>query len=158
MNIALLIFIICTTANVIVGTIKSVATIKGSKISAAFWNAASYGLYSYIVILTANADISTVAKVVVTIACNLVCVYGVKLVEEKMRKDKLWKWELTIPAGKALALHQALKENSIPHNYNEVYKWAIFNVFAETQTESAIIEKIADEYGAKTFATETKII
>ena len=81
MNLALLIFIGCTFANVIISTIKSVMTIKGGKINAAIWNALGYGLYSYIVIITATAPITTLEKVLITVGCNLIGVYGVKLVE-----------------------------------------------------------------------------
>lgn len=158
MTTALLIFIVCTSANVIIGTIKSVMTIKGGRFSAAFWNAASYGLYSYIVVQTANANISTAAKVIVTIACNLVCVYGVKMFEEKLRKDKVWKFELTIPKEFTSEVHELCDNYKLSHNYLEnVGKYTIFNIYAVNQQESKIVTDLAKRYNGKTFAAETKL-
>lgn len=158
MNKALILFIVCTFANVIISTIKSVMTIKGGKISAAVWNALGYGLYSFIVVMTATAEITTLEKVLVTVGCNLIGVYGVKLVEEKMRKDRLWKFEITIPAANRDAMCAELTTANIPFNYiDKIGKWTIFNVFAANQAESKIVKAISDRYNGKTFATETKL-
>ena len=81
MNSAFVLFVVCTFANVVLSTIKSVATIKGGRFTAAFWNALSFGLYSYIVVLTAESSITTFEKVAITIVCNLIGVYIVKWVE-----------------------------------------------------------------------------
>ena len=153
MKTALLLFIICTFANVVLSTIKSVMTIKGGKVSAAVWNALAFGLYSYIVVLTATAPISTLGKVLVTVGCNLVGVYGVKLFEEKLRKDRLWNdYGFVAPA-----MHGALKSANIPNNYVEAGKYAIFNCYcaAKADTETAIT--IGADYGAKFFASETTL-
>lgn len=160
-NTALLIFIGCTFANVIISTIKSVMTIKGGKVSAAIWNALSYGLYSFIVIMTATAEITTLEKVLITVFCNLIGVYGVKLVEEKLRKDRLWKIEMTIKNDaygvNAAAMHDALSAESIPNNYVEAGKYAIFNCFCATKADTDKALEIGKQYSAKTFASETKL-
>ena len=172
MNTAIIIFIICTLLNVVLATVKSVMTIKGTKISAAIWNALSFGLYSYIVVLTATAPITTLMKVIITIGCNLVGVYGVKLVEEKMRKDKIWKIEMTVKNTEcnsvtadtygalfvATAMHYALNEANIPNNYIEAGKYAIFNCFCATKADTEKALEIGKTYQAKTFATETKLV
>ena len=157
----LIIFALCTLLNVVLATIKSVMTIKGTKFSAAFWNALSFGLYSYIVILTATADLSTLEKVIVTVICNLIGVYCVKLVEEKMRKDKIWKVEMTIKNDEfnliAGSMHGALNEADIPNNYIEAGKYVIFNCFCATQIDTAKALEIGKIYNAKMFASETKL-
>ena len=156
---ALILFAICTFANVVLGTIKSVMTIRGSKLSAAFWNALSFGLYSYIVILTATADLTTIEKIITTIGCNLIGVYLVKYVEEKMRKDKIWKFELTIPEEFTEEFHYVCSLYSLSHNYIEnIGKYTIFNIYAKSQEESKKVKEIAAKYDAKLFATETKLI
>ena len=136
-------------------------TIKGTKVSAAIWNALSFGLYSYIVILTATADLTTLQKVIVTVVCNLIGVYCVKLVEEKMRKDKIWKLEMTINNGDlglaAAAMHGALNSANIPNNYVEAGKYAIFNCFCATKADTEKALEIGKIYKAKTFASETKL-
>ena len=157
----LILFIVCTFANVVLSTIKSVMTIKGGKINAAIWNALAFGLYSYIVVLTATADISTFGKVAITMGCNLVGVYGVKLVEEKLRKDRLWKLEMTISNGEygfaAPAMHGALNAANIPNNYVEAGKYAIFNCFCATKADTAKALEIGKTFSAKTFASETTL-
>lgn len=157
----LILFIVCTFANVVLSTVKSVMTIKGGKVNAAIWNALAFGLYSYIVVLTATADISTLGKVAITMGCNLVGVYGVKLVEEKLRKDRLWKLEMTIPNGEygfaAPAMHGALNSANIPNNYVEAGKYAIFNCFCATKADTAKALEIGKTFSAKTFASETTL-
>ena len=153
------IFALCTLLNVVLATIKSVMTIKGTKISAAFWNAMSFGLYSYIVILTATADLTTLEKVIITIVCNLIGVYGVKWVEEKMRKDKMWKIEMTIVDNgfTASAMHGALIEARISHHYFNAGKHAVFSCYCATKADTDRALEVGKVYGAKTFASETTL-
>ena len=153
----LIIFALCTLLNVVLATIKSVMTIKGTKISAAFWNAMSFGLYSYIVILTATADLTTLEKVVITVICNLIGVYGVKWVEEKMRKDRVWKIEMTVKAADTDTMHTALNSAGIPHNFMEVGKHTVFNCYCDSKTQTDDALKIGKILDAKTFAAETKL-
>jgi hypothetical protein len=157
MNTAIILFVICTLLNVVLATIKSVMTIKGTKISAAVWNALSFGLYSYIVIMTANADISTLGKVVITVICNLVGVYGVKLVEEKMRKDKMWKIEMTVRNDAVDALHDVLTAQGIPNHYLTAGKHTVFNCYCETKAQTDAALAAGAQYGAKCFANETTL-
>lgn len=153
----LILFIVCTFANVVLSTIKSVMTIKGGKINAAIWNALAFGLYSYIVVLTATADISTLGKVVITMGCNLVGVYGVKLVEEKLRKDRLWKLEMTISVASAEAMHKAMSFANIPNNYVIAGNHAIFNCFCNTKADTETAMRIGKNYNAKMFASATTL-
>ena len=157
MTVALFIFIGCTFANVVISTIKSVMTIKGGKAAAAFWNALAFGLYTYIVILTATAPVSTIWKVIITAGCNLVGVFCVKLVEEKMRKDRLWKLEMTVRAENADGLHEALTAADVPNSYVNAGKHAVFNCFCETKADTDKVVAIGKQFNAKMFATETKL-
>lgn len=153
----LILFIVCTFANVVLSTIKSVMTIKGGKVSAAVWNALAFGLYSYIVVLTATAPISTLGKVLVTVGCNLVGVYGVKLFEEKLRKDRLWKVEMTIHAEEANTMHNDLTAAGIPNSYINAGKHAIFNCYCDTKADTDKALRIGKAYNAKSFASETTL-
>ena len=155
---AILLFIICTTVNVILNTVKSIITVKGGKGAAAAVNAICFGFYTYIIILTATADLTTWEKIIITTLCNLVGVYIVKLIEEKMRKDKLWKIDLTVARVLAIPVHHALQDAGIPHNYEVVHKWAIFHCYAEDKSATGKILKIAADNNGKTFASETKLI
>ena len=155
---AFIIFVVCTFANVVLSTIKSLMTIKGGKVNAAIWNALSFGLYSYIVIMTANAPITTVEKVVITIICNLIGVYGVKCVEERLRKDKLWKIEMTVNTINAYKLHDDLTASAISNSFVIAGKHAVFSCYCSTGAETNKTLEIGKKYNAKTFASETKLI
>lgn len=149
-------YIIFNILNVILQTIKSIATIKCGKTMAAIVNAIAYGLYTYIVVLTAS-DLNLWFKIVVTALSNLVGVYVVKYAEEKNRKDKLWKVEATIPTKYTEAVHFDLKD--IPHNYIEnIGKYTIFNFYCATHKDSIKVKNIIDQYQAKYFVSESKIL
>ena len=159
MNSILFIFAGCTAANVILGTVKTLMTIKGGKLNAAIWNALSFGLYSYIVVLTANAELTTATKIIVTIICNLICVFGVKWVEEKLQKDSLWKFEITINKEHTETFKTILDGLNIPNNYiDNIGKYTIFNVYSKSKEESKLIHELTEKYKGKSFASETKLI
>lgn len=152
----LIIFIIANILNVIIQTIKSICTIKCGKGIAALVNALAYGFYTYIVILMI-ADLPLLTKCVIVGLCNLIGVYIVKWAEERARKAKLWKVELTVRNEEAQKLHENLNRFNIPHNYiPNVGKWTIFNAYCATQKESHFTKEIANKAHAKYFVTETK--
>lgn len=156
----MIIFILANTLNVILNTWKSIVTVKGGKVAAAAVNAITFGFYTYIIILTASAELDMFIKCIVVAACNFIGVYGVKLVEEKMRKDKLWKIEMTITDNgfTAAAMHGALTEAGIPHHYFNAGKHAVFSCFCATKADTDKALEVGKIYGAKTFASETKLI
>ena len=148
-------FVILNIINVIIQTVKSLATVKCGKTVASIVNAVAYGLYTVVVVYTV-CDLPLWLKVVVVGVANLIGVYVVKLIEEKSRKDKLWKVECTVPQENAYYLAIELK-NQVPFNYIEnVGKYAIFNIYCATQKQSATVKLILNEYNAKYFVTETK--
>jgi hypothetical protein len=159
MNTQLLItFIVFNIINVIIQTVKSLATIKCGKTVAAIVNAIAYGLYTYIVVLTV-CELPLWLKVAVVGGANLIGVYVVKLIEEKSRKDKLWKIESSVNGTDTKALHRDLQSKAIPHNYIEkVGKYTIFNIYCATQKESAEVKQILNNYDVKYFVSESKAL
>ena len=159
MNTKLLIlFIALNIVNVVIQTVKSLATVKCGKTVAAIVNAVAYGLYTYIIVLTV-CDLPLWLKVVVVGACNLVGVFCVKWGEEKARKDKLWKVEATVHELYAESLHHDLESANIPHNYiPNVGKYTIFNIYCETQAESKRVKNLLDYYRVKYFVSESKTL
>ena len=152
----LLSYIVFNILNVIIQTIKSIVTIKCNKYVAAIVNAVAYGLYTYMVVLT-TSDLNLWFKILVTAAANLVGVFVVKWAEEKKRKDKLWKVEVTVPSEWTGAVHFDLRD--VPHNYIEgLGKYTLFNFYCATQKESAKVKAIVEQYEAKYFASESKIL
>lgn len=151
-----LIFVILNILNVIIQTVKSLVTVKCGKGIASIVNAVAYGLYT-IVTVYMMCELPLMWKAGVVALCNLVGVFVVKLIEEKARKDKLWKVELTVRNTKTEVLHSELNEMDIPHNYIEnVGKYSVFNIYCSTQKESAFVKELANYHKAKFFVTETK--
>ena len=151
-------FIIFNVLNVIIQTVKSIATIKCGKWGASIINALAYGLYTYIVVLTANDSISLWFKIIVVALSNLVGVYVVKLVEEKKRKDRLWKIEATFE-HKENFIHNLkiwAEINHISINYIDIDKYYVVNFYAPTQNESKIIKEFIVRFNGKYFVSETK--
>ena len=150
----LILFIILNVANVIIQTVKSIATIKCGKTVAAVVNAVAYGLYTVVVVYTV-CDLPLWIKVLVVAVANLVGVYVVKWFEEKSRKDKLWKVECTIPTQYTNAVDFDLK--SVPHSYITISdKHTLFNFYCATQKDTQKVKDITRQYDAKYFVSEAK--
>lgn len=152
------IFVVLNVVNVVIQTIKSIATIKCGKVPAAVVNAVAYGLYTIVVVYTV-CELPLWLKATVVAVANLVGVYVVKVLEEKARKDKLWKVEATVLRGYTEELHSLLDKVSIPHNYLEnVGKYTLFNIYCETQKESALAKELLNKFNAKYFVSESKTL
>jgi uncharacterized protein YebE (UPF0316 family) len=159
MNTTLLItFIVLSIVNVILQTVKSIVTIKCGKISASVVNAVAFGLYTIVTVYT-MCDLPLMIKALVVALCNLVGVFIVKCIEEKTRKDKLWKVELTVRADRTNVLARELEELAIPYNYiPNVGKYTVFNIYCATQKESAFVKELTTRHKAKYFVTESKAL
>lgn len=151
-------FIFFNVLNVIIQTAKSICTIKCNKWVASIVNAVAYGLYTYIVVLT-TSDIDLWFKIITVALANLIGVFIVKWIEEKKRKDQLWKVEFTVNGALTHTIDELLKLAKVPHNYIEkIGKYTIFNAYCATQKESESVKEIIKKYNAKYFVSETKIL
>lgn len=154
----LTLFIVLSILNVILNTVKSIVTVKGGKLAAAFINAITFFVYTYVIIYT-NCELNMHLKAGITAIINFVGVYIVKLIEEKARKDMLWKIEATIEkCPNWEAVPKGLKDDGISCNYIDIGKYIIINCFCETQTQSANAKRTLDACQAKYFVSETKIL
>ena len=100
MNTLLLTFIILNILNVIIQTVKSIATVKCGKTAAAIINAVAYGLYTVVTVYM-MCELELWLKALIVPLANLIGGYVVKLLEEKARKEKIWKIEKTNPREEA---------------------------------------------------------
>lgn len=150
----LITFIILNILNVIIQTVKSIATIKCGKATAAIINAFAYGLYT-IVTVYMLCELDLWLKAVIVALCNLVGVYVVKLIEEKSRKDKLWKIEATFDKEYLEEIHNSV---GISHSYIDIGNHVIFNFYAENQRQSLIVKDIIQKYNGKYFVSESKVL
>ena len=154
---AILIFAIATVINVVLSTIRSIATIKCGKWVSAIANAVCYGFYPLIVMLTAQGTVGIVINMGITAVANFVCVWAIKLVEEKSRKDKMWKVEMAIPCESKDLVCQFLDRKNIPNNYIEVGSWVMFNCYCNEQKDTAMCQQVAKNLGGKISAYESKM-
>ena len=157
MTQTLIIFSIATIINVILSTLRSLCTIHANKLVASIMNAVCYGFYTWVIVLTVN-DLALGIKIAVTAIANFIGVYIVKLIEEKSRKDKLWKVEIAIPANfNPQDIRHLLEQNQISNNFQSLENWIIFNCYCMEQAQTAICEQIAKNHNGKISAYESKI-
>ena len=156
MNELLILFIVLNAINVVIQTVKSLCTINCGKTIAALVNALAYGFYTVVVIYMV-CDLPLLWKVLIVGACNFVGVFLVKWVEEKARKDKLWKIEATIPTKYIETVDYNLDNHFVPHSYVKLSdKHTVFYCYCATQNDSKIVKKILDNYEARYFVSESK--
>lgn len=159
---AILIFTLATIVNVTLSTIRAICTIKSGKLMSAITNAVCYGFYPLIVMLTAQGTVEIIINMAITALANFVCVYLIKMGEEKARKDKLWKVEATIHSQGIEPQYDdciiALKNSGVPFNYIDANKYIIINCYCATQKESLRVKEILNEYNAKYFVSESKTL
>ena len=152
-QIATIIFFICSLINVMLSTLKTILTVKASKGVATIINAITYGFYAIVVKQLASLDLIT--TVTVTIITNIIGVYVSMWLLEKTKKDCLWKISVTT---KDNTLVEKLEKFSISYVMNPVqYKkqtYSNIDVFSENQKDSSIIENILKEYKVKYNITE----
>lgn len=153
----LVLFIVLSVVNVILQTFKSLATVKCGKVGAALVNATAYGLYTVVLVYT-NADFPLWEKVLVTAVCNLVGVYIVKAIEEKARKDKLWKVETTVNSNDTFNVRLALRDAGLSYSVisTNTKERSVFNIYCPTKKESEKVKEILGNFDAKYFVTESK--
>ena len=152
----LVIFIILNIVNVIIQTIKSLATVKCGKTVAAIVNAVAYGLYTVVVVYM-MCDLPLWTKALIVGVANLIGVYIVKLFEERAKKDKMWLVKMTIPTENAEQIKQSLEKENISFTYYDLNKYFVFDTFCETQEDTSTVTRICFKYSGKAFASENKL-
>ena len=153
----IIIFAVATIVNVVLSTMRSLMTINSGKWGAAVMNAVCYGFYTWVVVLTV-ADFDLWLKIAITALANFVGVWVVKFIEEKSRKDKLWKIEMAIPKEDCSLVKATLDRKNIPCNYVEVGQWVMFNCYCNEQKDTAICVDIANKLQGKISAYESKAV
>lgn len=160
MNNFLLFFTALTFFNVIIQTVKSLATIKGGKWVAASVNAITYAVYTYVIFFTAVEGVALWQKALITGVCNFIGVLLVKWIEEKSAKDKLWIFQVTAKTDSddIQKIGKLLKDCDIKFVYNEIVKDELYTmqIFSYTQKESEMITAVLKNFNVKYCAVETK--
>lgn len=149
----IIIFTVCSLVNVILSTMKTILTVRSTKVVASIINAVTYGFYAIVVKQLASLDLTV--TVIVTIATNLVGVYLSMWLMDKIKKDCLWKISVTT-RDKSLAKkieNFDIEYTMSPIQYkNETYY--SLEIFSKNQKDSTIIKNILNEYKVKYNVTE----
>ena len=138
----LLLYLVLQVVYVILNTVTNIAKIKCSKLIASLTSAICYGFYVIVVVATASNQPIWV-KMLLTAVTNVIGVYVGMWVMEKLRKDKLWKIEVTVTNDYDIYnLDTHLRREKI--SYNTVKSGngdMIFNIYSKNQKESIIIKE-----------------
>lgn len=151
----ILIFAVATIINVVLSTMRSLMTINCGKWLAAIMNAVCYGFYTWVVVLTVS-DFDLWLKIAITAVANFVGVWIVKFIEEKSRKEKMWKVEMAIPSYYLDTVIKELDMRCVPFHYQLAGKWIIFNCYCDTQAQTAVCVKICKQAQGKISAYESQ--
>ena len=147
----ILIFFVVNLINVMLSTVKSIWTVKSTRMMATVINALSYGFYALIVKQMANYQLEVVVGV--TIIANLIGVYFSMWLLDRFKKDKLWKISVIIMGKDYLEIRDSLLANDIGFNDYEIntkYGYSVgLDIFSKSQDESRFIKKLFDEYSVK---------
>ena len=151
--VAIIIFTVCSLVNVILSTMKTILTVRSTKIVASVINAVTYGFYAIVVKQLASLDLTV--TVIVTIATNLIGVYISMWIMDKMKKDCLWKISVTT---KDKSIVKKIENFDIEYTLSPIqYKKETYysiEIFSKNQKDSTIIKNILNEYKVKYNVTE----
>ena len=151
--VAIIIFTVCSLVNVILSTMKTILTVRSTKIVASVINAVTYGFYAIVVKQLASLNLTV--TVIVTIATNLIGVYLSMWLMDKMKKDCLWKISVTT---KDKSIVKKIENFDIEYTMSPIqYKKETYysiEIFSKNQKDSTIIKNILNEYKVKYNVTE----
>lgn len=151
--VAIIIFTVCSLVNVILSTMKTILTVRSTKVVASIINAVTYGFYAIVVKQLASLDLTV--TVIVTIATNLIGVYLSMWLMDKMKKDCLWKISVTT---KDKSIVKKIENFDIEYTLSPIqYKKETYysiEIFSKNQKDSTIIKNILNEYKVKYNVTE----
>ena len=155
-----IIFIICSFINVLAATVKSVITVKGSKLSAAIVNAISYAINTIVIVFTA-ADFPLIAKIIISAGTNFIGVYiGIAILEKLKKKNKIWEIVATIKQNNFNVAYNGLANidhiifNCVDSTDN---KYKIFTIYTHNKNESKLVKNILDSVNAYTMVHEESV-
>lgn len=149
----ILIFILLSIINVIFSTVRSIVLINGNKYISSLLSGGYFAFYNIMLIYTV-VDFPLWQKCLITFVCNVIGVFVVKVIEEKSRKDKLWKIEVTFPIQVAAEIDRSV---GVSHSYIVVdNEHVIFNFYCENSRQSELVRDVIKKYNGKYFVSESK--
>lgn len=172
----IILFVVLQLVNVVLQTLKSIITVKGTTTQSALMNAIAYGVYTVIVVFTAGTftgDYLTdlIIKIAVTMGTNLIGVYISAWILNKFKKDKLWEIVATVKmpvvyninyidrkAKFLSAIEKQIKDKQLSYHYIELKNSEfVFTFYCNTQKESLAVKEILKDYDYKYIVHEETV-
>lgn len=146
----LIAFILGQLINVILSTLKSVLTVKGTKVSATLINTISYTINASIISVIGKVD-DIIIVCIITAVSNMVGVYFSLWLIEKLRKDREWRISATVKTEFFNMLIKELHDSNIEFiTFNTSWpKRTPLDVFSTSKKESKKISEIFKKYNVK---------
>lgn len=154
----LIIFVVLSIVNVVFSTVRSIVTVKGNKWTASLLSAGYFAYYNIVLVYTV-ADFPMWQKCLITFIANAIGVFVVKLIEEKMQKEKLWLVKCTIPNENVIIdiFQQTLKTENIPFTYYNLEKYIVFDCYCDNKAATKIVINSSKKANGKYFAIENRL-
>lgn len=134
-------FFVLNLINVVLGTMRSILTVKSTPFVSMVINTVSYTFYSGIVKLVSGQDMIVV--LVTTALTNIIGVYIARFILDKAKKDKLWRITATIPENiDSGEITIPLKEKGIQSVVYIGEGVKLVDIYSKTQGESIVIKEI----------------
>ena len=146
----IIIYFIFQTIYVILNTVKTILTIKSTKIVASIASAITYAVYVFVLIYTV-ADFSIWVKAGLTAVTNFIGTYISMFIVEKLRRDKLWEITATVTdIDRRNNIMGTLAYCKIGFNVMQTSKdnEYVFHIYSKTKDESLVIKKCLAENNA----------
>lgn len=152
----MVLFVILNLVNVILGTMRSILTVKASPTVAMLINTISYTFYAGIVKMTSGQSMAIV--LITTALTNIVGVYIAKWLVSLRHKDRLWVIDVTTNGLNKFALANDLSIFKIQYSQFDILNSNLvnFRIYSYTQRDSQRIRRILKRYEVKYNITETK--
>lgn len=153
----ILIFAVAELINVILSTIKSVLTIKGTKGTATVVNTIAYSINAFIMALIGSVLKNVPLTVIITAITNAIGVWVGLTIIEKFRKERVWKISATVRSDKwdelvADLIRYEIKFVPIETSWD---KRRPFDVYSECKEESKLIGVVFKKYNVKYMILES---
>ena len=150
-------FFLSQLVNVILSTIKSVLTIKGTRLTAVIISTVSYTINALIVSLIGKVD-DIITICLVTAITNIIGVSFSLWLLDKLRKDRLWRYSISVDSDKVDMFKIDLTDNNLKFiNIGSDWdKMKLIDIFAYSKQESIIVKKLISKYKAKYTVVEPK--
>lgn len=151
----IVIFIVAQLINVVVSTFKSVLTIRGTKVTAAFINAIAYSINILIVYLVSR-EVGLLPSIIVTFSANLIGVYAGLTILEYLRRDEMWRISTTIKNELLEDYKEELKSENVKFIQIGTSDFSVIDIFSHTKEETSRIKPILRKYNVKYTAYSSK--